>query len=112
MSIYIEPEDLQDTYDEAVKVHDDWIKPFDEYERIAGNRLSKTLGKGMPRVNDGSLAASLLETPMNVLPFMQPGKFISTTKKKAWIGELANIIWKTKILPNANTQSDFFSKSR
>ena len=112
MSIYIEPNELVSTYNEAARVAEDWFKPFDEYERIAGNKISKTLSKGMPRVNDGSLASSLLETPMNVLPFMQPGKFKSTTKKKAWINELANIIWKTKIVPNANTQAPFFNKEQ
>ena len=112
MSIYIEPKDLQSTYNEAERVAVEWYKPFDEYERIAGNKLSKTLAKNMPRVNDGSLAASLIETPMNVLPFMQPGKFTSTLQKKSWVGELANIIWKTKIVPNANTQASFFDKEQ
>jgi hypothetical protein len=112
MSIYIEPKDLQSTYNEAERVATEWYKPFDEYERIAGNKLSKTLAKHMPRVNDGSLSASLLETPMNVLPFMQPGKFTSQKQKKAWLGELANIIWKTKIVPNAKTQASFFDKEQ
>jgi len=112
MSIYIEKDELITTYNEAERVSKDWFKPFDEYERIAGNKLSKTLGKNMPRVNDGSLAASLLETPMNVLPNMQQGKFTSTSRKESWINELANIIWKTKIVPNANTQASFFDKEQ
>lgn len=112
MAIYLKPEDLIKSYNEADRVSEDWFKPFNEYERIAGNKLSKTLAKNMPRVNDGSLAASLLETPMNVLPFMQPGKFTATGTKKAWLGELANIIWKKKILPNANTQADSFDKEQ
>jgi len=112
MAIYLKPEELTKSYDEASRVAEEWFKPFIEYERIAGNKLSKTLAKNMPRVNDGSLAASLLETPMNVLPFMQPGKFISTDKTKPWLGELANIIWKTKIVPNANTQADYFDKEQ
>ena len=112
MSIYLEKDELQDAYYEAERVAIDWYKPFAEYERIAGNKLSKALGKNMPRVNDGSLAASLLETPMQVYPTMQPGKFTSTTSKLAWVNELANIIWKTKILPNANTQATFFDKEQ
>jgi hypothetical protein len=112
MGVYLEPNELKDTYFEAERVAKDWMKPFVEYERIAGNKLSKLLGKNMPKVNDGSLAASLLETPMNVLPSMQPGKFISTGKKTAWYNEVANIIWKTKIVPNANTQAAFFDKEQ
>ena len=110
--IFLSKAELKDAYYEASKTSKDWFKPFDEYERIAGNKLSKTLGKNMPRVNDGSLAASLLETPMQVLPTMQAGKFSSTIRKEAWINELANIIWKTKIIPNANTQATFFDKEQ
>lgn len=110
--IYLKKEELNDAYYEADKASQDWFRPFDEYERLAGNKLSKTLGKNMPRVNDGSLAASLLETPMQVLPNMQPGKFASQERKEAWIDEVANIIWKTKIVPNANTQASFFDKEQ
>lgn len=112
MAIYLEKKDLKDAYYEAQRVAKDWFKPFDEYERLAANKLSKTLGKNMPRVNDGSLAASLLETPMQVYPSMQTGKFTSTNRKEAWINEIANIIWKSRIVPNANTQSTFFDKEQ
>lgn len=110
--IYLSKAELKDAYYEASKASKDWFKPFDEYERIAGNKLSKTLGKNMPRVNDGSLAASLLETPMQVYPSMQSGKFTAQTRKEQWLNEIANIIWKTKIIPNANTQASFFDKEQ
>ena len=112
METYLKPEDLKDTYFESEKWTEDWLKPFDEYERIAGNKLSKSLSKNMPKVNDGSLAASLLETPMQVLPTMQTGKFTPENIKNTWLGEIANIIWKTRIIPNANTQSSFFDKEQ
>lgn len=110
--IYLKKDELEDAYFEAERTAVDWMKPFNEYERIAGNKLSKTLGKNMPRVNDGSLAASLIETPMNVLPEMQSGKFKSQGRKKAWLNEIANIVWKTQIVPNANTQASFFDKEQ
>jgi len=110
--IYLSKDELQESYTEAEKKALDWYKPFDEYERIANNKLSKKLGKNMPRVNDGSLAASLLETPMLVLPSMQPGKFISQGQKKPWLNEIANIIWRDKIVPNATTQATFFDKEQ
>lgn len=112
MSVYLTPEELNDTYYEAEQHAKEWMKPFDEYERLANNELSPLLAKGMPKVNDGSLAASLLETPMMVLPSMQTGKFTATTSKDAWKNEVANIIWKTKIVPNANTQATFFDKEQ
>lgn len=110
--IYLSKAELKDAYYEANKTSKDWFKPFDEYERLAANKISKTIGKNMPRVNDGSLAASLLETPMQVYPTMQTGKFTAQNRKEAWINEIANIIWKTKIVPNANTQSTFFDKEQ
>lgn len=110
--IYLSKEELKDSYSEAEKKAKDWFKPFDEYERLAGNKLSKSLAKNMPRVNDGSLAASLLETPMQVLPNMQTGKFTSQDRKEAWLNELANIIWTKKIVPNASTQASFFDKEQ
>lgn len=110
--IFLSKKELKDAYYEAEKHSQDWFKPFSEYERIAGNKLSKSLGKNMPRVNDGSLAASLIETPMQVLPAMQTGKFTSQQRNEAWLNELANIIWKTNIVPNANTQASFFDKEQ
>lgn len=108
--IYLEPKELKDAYFEAEKWTEDWQKPFDEYERIANNKLSKLISKTMPKVNDGSLAASLLETPMQVIPVMQNGKFTRTNNKAPWLTEIDNIIWRTKIVPNANTQASFFDK--
>lgn len=110
--VYLKKDELTDAYVDAEKKAKDWYAPFSEYERIAGNKLSKKLGKNMPKVNDGSLAASLIETPMLVLPSMQPGKFISQQSKKPWLNEIANIIWKTEIVPNANTQATFFDKEQ
>lgn len=112
MAIYLTKEELNDSYYEASKTAKDWHKPFKEYERIAGNKLSKTLGKNMPRVNDGSLAASLLETPMQVYPVMQTGKFSVVDRDEQWLSEIANIIWRRRIVPKANTQASFFDKEQ
>lgn len=112
MAIYLTKEELNDSYYEASKTAKDWHKPFNEYERIAGNKLSKTLGKNMPRVNDGSLAASLLETPMQVYPVMQTGKFSVVDRDEQWLSEIANIIWRRRIVPKANTQASFFDKEQ
>ncbi|MDP4225053.1 MAG: hypothetical protein Q8910_01590 [Bacteroidota bacterium] len=110
MSVYLTPEELINKYNNSVKWTTDWQKPFDEYERIAGNKISKLIDKNMPKVNDGSLAASLIETPMQVLPGMQTGKFKVTNKKIAWLPEIANMALRDVIIPNANTQASWFDK--
>lgn len=110
--VYLSTEEVISQYDDVVKRAREWFAPFDRYERLAGNKISKSISRNMPRVNDGSLAASLIETPMQVLPNMQSGKFTSENLKDKWVNELVNLIWKNKIVPNANTQATFFDKEQ
>lgn len=112
MGVYLEKTELRTEYNKAELHTAEWQKPFNEYERLARNKLSKFIPKNMPKVNDGSLAAALIETPMHVLPAMRIGKFKATTKKAAWRNEIANIVWKRVIVPNANTQGTFFDKEQ
>lgn len=109
---YLDKSELKDTYYEASQKAEAWHKPFNEYERLAGNKISATIGKNMPKVNDGSLASALLETPMVVLPSMQTGTFTSNERKEKWLNEIANIIWRERIVPNARTQASFFDKEQ
>lgn len=110
MGVFLTKDELLDSYAEAEQHSDKLYKPFDEYERLAGNKISKLISKNMPKVNDGSLAALLLEIPMTVIPAMVTGKFTSTNKKQPWADELVNMMWENEIVPNANTQADFYDK--
>ena len=58
MSIYVQKDELNKTYTEAARVSEDWYKPFDEYERLAGNKLSKKLSTKAPRWRNGTRPTS------------------------------------------------------
>lgn len=110
MRVNLEPDDLKDAYSDAQAAAKQYFEPFNEYERIASNKLRSDLPANMPKVNDGSLAALLQEAPMRVLAQMLTGKVRPTDRDEPWLTELANIIWSKKIVPNANTQAPFFNK--
>lgn len=110
------------TYYEAQKQARLFFLPFNEYERLAANKIREDLGPNMPRVNDGSLAGLLMETPMRILaqPFTGHAKVLESidpkTKQPAmpqpWLGELINVLWEREIIPYANTQAPFFQKQQ
>lgn len=110
MPVYLKQDQLTESFRAAEKAARLHHQPFDEFERLAANKLRSDLPANMPKVNDGSLAALMLETPMRVVPQLQTGTVKATDRDEAWVGELGNVIWNKKIVPNANTQAPFLSK--
>jgi hypothetical protein len=110
VAIHLDKDELKDAYNEAQTSARSHQTHFDEYERLANNQLIANLPANLPRVNDGSLAALLLETPMRVLAQPITGLVRSVDRDELWVGELANILWTRFIIPRANTQADFFAK--
>lgn len=110
--VYLELDEIEDAYKEAQTKALLWYEPFNEYERIASNKLRADHNPLMPKVNDGSLAASMVETPMLVLPNMQTGKIECTDNDKPWLNELVNIVLNKKIIPYANTMAGWFDKEQ
>lgn len=108
--VFLDEKEIEDAYREAVTKSRLWYEPFNEYERLAANKLRADHNPLMPKVNDGSLASSLIETPMLVLPEMQTGNFECTDNDNPWLEELVNIIFKKKMIPGATTQAPWFDK--
>ena len=108
------------TYYEAQKQARLFFLPFNEYERIAQNKIRTDLPPNMPKVNDGSLAALLNETPMRILaqPFMGHAKVTESIDPETgepappqpWLTELINVLWNKEIVPYANMEAPFFQK--
>lgn len=109
---FLDDKELADSYQDARKKARYFFEPFDEFERLANNKIRSDLPGNMPKVNDGSLAAMLMETPMRVLPTMQSGKVKLLDRDEPWLTELANIRWNRYIIPKANTQAPFFTKEQ
>lgn len=110
MAIHLQKDELKDAYSDAEKTARTHFDHFDEFERLANNQIISGLPANLPRVNDGSLAALLLETPMRVLPKAPTGLVRAVDRDEAWVGELVNIMWSRFIIPRANTQADYFAK--
>lgn len=117
---YLPEDEYANHYYEAQKQARLFFLPFNEYERIAANKIREDLPPNIPKVNDGSLAGLISETPMRILAQMFTGntKVLESidpkTKKPAypqpWLQELANVLWTKDIVPNANTQAPFLQK--
>lgn len=107
---FLEDKDLWSTYTQAKSEADQWKKGYHEYERLAANDLAEDLDESLPETNDGSLAASLFKLPKRIISTKLVGQFKALDRDEAWITELANIVWTTKIIPNANTQAPFHRK--
>lgn len=110
--IYLQPNELKDAFIADEKEMRTLWRPFDEFERLAANKVRTDLPANFPRVNDGSLAAFLQETPMRVLAQLQTGKVRAIDRDETWLSEIASIIWANMILPQANTQAPFLNKQQ
>lgn len=117
---YLPENEYANTYYDAQKQARLFFLPFNEYERLAANKLRDDLPPNIPRVNDGSLAALISETPMRILAQAFTGdvkvtesidpKTGASVSPQPWLSELANVVWNKEIVPNANTQAPFLQK--
>jgi hypothetical protein len=110
--IYLDPTKFEDEFNADLHEMKTLWRPFDEYERLAANKVRTDLPANFPRVNDGSLASFLQETPMRVLAQLQTGRAKAIDRKETWLGEVASIIWANMIVPQANTQAPFLNKQQ
>lgn len=110
MAFLTSAEDLCKLHDESKKEAQVWQAGYPEYQRLADNELIADLDEALPEVNDGTLAASLYKLPKRVVSTDLTGRAKATDRDDAWVTELANIIWETKIVPNANSQAPFHRK--
>lgn len=107
---FLDKSDLKKLYKDSTDEAHIWREDYTSYERLADNGLMDGLDKNLPEVNDGSLAAALFKLPKRIVSSKLSGKVVSIDRDEAWVGELANIIWKNEIIPNANTQAPFIRK--
>jgi len=107
---FFDQDDLKEQYTRAKDEAYQWRKNYGEYERLADNGLIEDLDETLPEVNDGSLAAALFKLPKRIVNSELKGRAKSQDRDEAWITELANIYWESKIIPNANSQAPWSRK--
>lgn len=107
---YLDVSDLSDAYIAAqLNARRSWIK-YDEFERLAANEVRTDLPTNMPKVNDGSLAASLRKVPKRIIAQPLTGTIKAVDRDEDWVAKLVDIILANSIIPNANTDAPFLSK--
>lgn len=87
-----------------------WQEDYPEFQRLADNELLDDFDEILPEVNDGSLSAALFKLPKRIVSSRLTGRAKAEDRDDAWVTELANIVWESKIIPNANTQAPFHRK--
>jgi hypothetical protein len=107
---FLQPSDLATAYSDAqINARRSWLK-YDEFERLAWNEVRTDLPANMPRVNDGSLSASIRKVPKRLIAKTMAGTIKATDRDEDWVGKLADVILETRIIPNANTDAPFLNK--
>ena len=97
---YLKPENIVEVYKTAKKWTDGLTEKFPENERIARNKPVDTIPKEYPKTTDGTTAAIIRKTPHRVIQQIPTGKVISVTND--WLSVIAEFIYTTEILTNAN----------
>lgn len=83
--------------------------PFPEYARIARNLPSNKTPRKFPKVTDGTTASIIRKSARRVIQQLPTGVVESDTKDSPW-PILADFVYRTKILPLANTEYDLIQK--
>lgn len=107
---FISKKDLKNLYTTSKDEAHIWREDYPQYERLADNGLMEGLDTNLPEVNDGSLAASLFKLPKRIVNSKLSGTVKALNRDEAWLSELANIVWRKEIIPNANSQAPFHRK--
>lgn len=107
---FIEEDDLQPLLKQSRQESDIWRKDYHEFERLADNEIIDDLDESLPEVNDGSLAAALFKLPKRIVNSDLKGRAKAKDRDEGWVTELANIVWESEIIPNANSQAPFHRK--
>lgn len=107
---FIDKKDLKTLYSDSKTEAHIWRQDYPQFQRLADNDLMEGLDPNLPEVNDGSLAAALFKLPKRIVPKTLSGTVKSLDRDEAWLPELANIYWRKKIIPNANSQAPFMRK--
>jgi hypothetical protein len=109
VATHLNKSELKDYYDGDLEYARQFFENFDEYERLAENRLRDDLPPEVPPVNDGTLSGLLLEIAMRQFRQMHTGK-VTSNLAPDWLTALMGIYWTRWIIPNATAQSSFFNK--
>lgn len=87
---------------------DGYLESVDEQERIARNQPSPNIDKSYPKVTDGTTSSIIQKTPRRIIQQLPTGKVKSD--KNDWLAVVAEFIYTSRIIPNANEQYALLQK--
>lgn len=108
---------LADTIQDRIKASEDYLETkrvlWTEYESIFLSKLTDQLSdKTKSQVFDNKLGTFILEREYRVMNQLPQGKTIAISKNDEGASKLMRIILDKYVIPNANSQFDFLTKSR
>jgi hypothetical protein len=107
---YVKESDLDELWNDSKKYMLPLFEPFDEFERIARNKHHPGIAKELPKVTDGTLAASIQETPKRIVQQIPTGKVKPDAVTPEWLALVAGYIYEHEIIPNASSQAALIQK--
>lgn len=105
---FLDEDNIFTKYTESKQYTDLLTKPFPEFERIARNRPHDSINSKYPRVTDGTTSAIIRKTSRRVIQQVPTGVVESDTEE--WLPIVADFIYRTIILANANEDYDLIQK--
>lgn len=97
---YLTPENLVETFRTSQKYTEKLTDRFPEFERTARNKPHASIPKEYPKTTDGTTASIIRKTPHRIIQQLPTGKV--KCDYEDWISIIAQFIYTSKIIPNAN----------
>jgi hypothetical protein len=105
---FIAADTAREAYVETKRWFNPYFQPLEEFERLARNKPSKNIPKGLPRVTDGTLAAIVQETPKRIIHQLSSG--LVTSKDYPAYAPIADVVHRSRLLPYYNRMGTALQK--
>lgn len=106
--LYLDENNLFQTFDDSKSYMKVFQDPLDELDRIARNKPHAGIPKEYPKVTDGTTSSIVQKTPRRIIQQLPTGMVTSDTDD--WLSLVASFIYLNKIIPNANMQYALLQK--
>ena len=106
---YLDEDNIFEIFEQSREYTEKLTEPFPEYSRIARNKPHPKTPKKFPKTTDGTTASIITKSPRRVVQQL-PSGVIESSKDNDYWPILAEFIYRTEILPQANSEYDLIQK--
>lgn len=107
---YLNETNIFDLYESSKTYTENLTEHYPELQRIARNRPHDSTDPELPSVTDGTTASIVQKSPKRVVQQIPTG-VIEAEDEDDYMGIIAEYVYRTNILPNANEDYSLFEKS-